>query len=214
MARFPRCAAQLRDGTPCGRTVAAGSEFCVHHVTLVEQHGEEALRRGHYPRRRRASVDVAPLEVEVETPVMNDNGSVAPARVRPALAEAAAASLDELQHALLDAALGATREYWVTHACTDCGKKERIPVNVPDVRSRVGAIELLLREGLGRPPQAEETPAPRLPATVAEVEALSWDELQALAAIHEPDLIRLEIASLSEKQKSALREALAESSAA
>jgi hypothetical protein len=30
-------------------------------------------------------------------------------------------------------------------------------------------------------------------------------------AIHEPDLIRLEIASLSEEQKSVLREALAES---
>jgi hypothetical protein len=194
MASFPRCAALLRDGTPCVRTVAAGSEFCVHHVTLVDQHGEEALRRGDYPRRRRANVNVAPLEVEAETPVVNDNGSVSPARVRPALA-AAAASLNEIQHALLDAALGATREYRVTRACSDCGKKERIPVNVPDVRSRVAAIELLLREGLGRPPQAEETLVPRLPATVAEVEALGWDELRALAAIHEPDLIRIEIAS-------------------
>jgi hypothetical protein len=166
MASFPRCAAQLRDGTPCGRTVAAGSDFCVHHVTLVEQHGEKALRGGDYQRRRRANINVAPLEVEVEPPVVNDNGSVSPARVRPALAEAAAASLNEIQHALLDAALGATREYWVTHACSDCGKKERIPVNVPDVRSRVAAIELLLREGLGRPPQAEEAPVPRLPATV------------------------------------------------
>jgi hypothetical protein len=214
MASSPRCAAQLRDGTPCGRTVAAGSEFCVHHVKLVGQHGEEALRRGDYPRRRRAIVNVAPLEVEAETTVINDNGSVNPARVRPALAEAAAASLNEIQHALLDAALGATREYWVTHACRDCGKKERIPVSVPDVRSRVAAIELLLREGLGRPPQAEETSVPRLPATVAELEALGWDELRALAVIHEPDLIRLEIASLTDEQKSVLREALAESAPA
>ena len=97
----------------------------------------------------------------------------------------------------------------MTHACSDCGKKQRIPVNVPDVRSRVTAIELLLREGLGRPPQAEETPVPRLPATVAEAKALSWEELRVLAAIHEPDLIRLEIASLTEEQKSVLREALA-----
>jgi hypothetical protein len=214
MASFPRCAAQLRDGTPCGRTVAAGSEFCVHHVKLVEQHGEEALRRGDYPRLRNANVNVAPLEVEVETPVVNENGSVSPARVRPALAEAAAASLNELQHALLDAAVGSTREHWVTHACSDCGKKERIPVNVPDVRSRVAAIELLLREGLGRSPQAEETSAPHLPATAAEVEALGWDELRALAAIHEPDLIRLEIASLTDEQKDVLREALAESAPA
>jgi hypothetical protein len=50
---------------------------------------------------------------------------------------------------LLDAALGATREYWMTHTCPDCGKKERIPASVPDVRSRVTAIKLL-REGLGR----------------------------------------------------------------
>jgi hypothetical protein len=214
MASFPRCAAQLRDGTPCGRTVAAGSDFCVHHLTLIEEHGEQALQRGEYPRRRRANVNVAPLEVETERPMVNENGSVSPARVRPALAEAAAASLNELQNALLDAALGAAREYWVTHACGDCGKKERIPVNVPDVRSRVAAIELLLREGLGRPPQAEETPLPRLPATVTELEALSWDELRALAAIHEPELIRLEIASLTEKQKNVLREALAESAPA
>jgi hypothetical protein len=53
-----------------------------------------------------------------------------------------------------------------------------------------------------------------LPATVAKVEALSWDDLRALAAIHEPDLIRLEIASLSEEQKRVLREALADSAAA
>jgi hypothetical protein len=70
---------------------------------------------------------------------------------------------------------------------------------------------LLLREGLGLPPQAEETPVPRLPATVAELEALGWDELRALAAIYEPELIGLEIASLSENQKSVLRDALAES---
>jgi hypothetical protein len=180
-------------------------------MKLVDKHGEEALLRGDYPRRRKANVSVVPLALEVERPMAIDDGSISPARVRPALAEAAAASLAEIQDSLLEAALGATREYWVTHACSDCGKKERIPVNVPDVRSRVAAIELLLREGLGRPPQAEDTPVPRLPATVAEVEALGWDELRALAAIHEPDLIRLEIASLTEEQKRVLREALAES---
>jgi len=75
---------------------------------------------------------------------------------RRPLAEAAAASLDDISSALLDAALGATREMWVTAACSDCGKKQRVEVKIPDVRSRVAAIELLLREGLGRPPQAEE----------------------------------------------------------
>ena len=75
---------------------------------------------------------------------------------RRPLAEAAAASLDDISSALLDAALGATREMWVTAARSDCGKKQRVEVKIPDVRSRIAAIELLLREGLGRPPQAEE----------------------------------------------------------
>jgi hypothetical protein len=52
----------------------------------------------------------------------------------------------------------------------------------PDVRARVAAIELLLREGLGRPAQAEEPPTlPRIPETKAEIEALGWEELKALA---------------------------------
>jgi len=55
-------------------------------------------------------------------------------------------------------------------------------VNVPDVRSRVAAIELLLREGLGRPPQAEEPAAPRLPENVDTVRNMNWDELQVLFA--------------------------------
>jgi hypothetical protein len=41
---------------------------------------------------------------------------------------------------------------------------------------------LLLREGLGRPAQAEEPPTlPRIPETKAEIEALGWEELKALA---------------------------------
>ena len=91
------------------------------------------------------------------------------------------------------------------------GKRKRVEVPVPDVRARVAAIELLLREGLGRPAQAEEKPVPHLPATVAEAKALSWDDLRALPVIHEPDLIHLEIASLTKEQRSVLREALAES---
>jgi hypothetical protein len=38
------------------------------------------------------------------------NVRLSPSEVRPALAQAAAASLDEIQQALLDAALGAARE--------------------------------------------------------------------------------------------------------
>jgi hypothetical protein len=148
-------------------------------------------------------------------------GAVTPTEVRPQLAQATAASLDEVQAALLDAAVGATRENWTTFTCPDCGKKHRVQVQVPDVRARVGAIELLLREGLGRPPQAEETPAPRLPTTAAAVTAMSWDELQLLgatlfaeeiAAVAEGGdrLLRQRLASLGADERRVLREALAE----
>ena len=123
-----------------------------------------------------------PLVAEVETMLPSGDVPADPAQVRPRLAEAAAGALDDIQAALLDAALGATREMWVTTACGDCGKKQRVEVRVPDVRSRVAAIELLLREGLGRPPQAEETAGARLPRTAEAVEKLGWDDMQAIFA--------------------------------
>jgi len=85
----------------------------------------------------------------------------------------------------------------------------------------VAAIELLLREGLGRPPQAEEAPVPRMPATAAAVRAMSWDELQILGATLFADeiasvskdgdgLLRERLASLGPDERRVLREALAE----
>ena len=38
------------------------------------------------------------------------------------------------------------------------------------------------REGLGRPPQAEDAAAPRLPVSAAAVTRMNWEELQILAA--------------------------------
>jgi hypothetical protein len=67
--------------------------------------------------------------------------------------------------------------------CPDCGKKQRAKVNVPDVRSRVAAIELLLREGLGRRAQAEEPHQAALPATAAAVQQMSWSGLQTVFAL-------------------------------
>jgi hypothetical protein len=46
----------------------------------------------------------------------------------------------------------------------------------------VAAIELLLREGLGRPPQAEEAATPRLPRTAVAVENLGWADMQLIFA--------------------------------
>jgi hypothetical protein len=53
---------------------------------------------------------------------------------------------------------------------------------VPDHGARIKAVETLLREGLGRVGEAE-IPEPRMPASVAEVEALSWREMKFIFAI-------------------------------
>src|SRR5262245_3394606 len=79
---------------------------------------------------------------------MANGPAISPAEFRPRLAQVTAESVVEIQAALLDAALGPTREHWATFACPDCGKKHRGQVAVPDVRARVAAIELLLREAL------------------------------------------------------------------
>ncbi len=143
-----------------------------------------------------------------------------PAAVRPALAQAAASSLDEIQAALLDAALGASREHWATFTCPDCGRKQRTQVSVPDVRSRVAAIELLLREGLGRVPQAEEAPVPRLPQSAEAVKNMSWEDMQLVfATLYAEEittvangqgdaLLRRRLAVLTDDARNALREAL------
>jgi hypothetical protein len=145
-----------------------------------------------------------------------------PATVRPRLAVAAAENLEQLQASLLEAAGSAVKPVWLTVECSGCGERSRIEAPVPDVRARVAAIELLLREGLGRAPQAEETTTPRMPANVAAVKAMGWDEMQALfaatyvneiAAVQRDGgeaLVREKLATLSEGERRVLREALAE----
>ena len=198
----------MRDGQPCGRTVSDGSEFCVHHGQLAEEHGEDVVKHG-LPRRRSARTASDPVIVAAEytsNETVVANGDVDPASVRPRLAEAAAEGLDGIRKTLLDAATGAVRDHWITFECSDCGKRKRVEVPVPDVRARVAAIELLLREGLGRPPQAEEVAAPRMPSSAAAVARMGWKDLQTLGAT----LFADEIASISSGGGEALlRERLA-----
>jgi hypothetical protein len=192
MDAFPRCAALLRDGRACERTVVEGSEFCVHHDRLLAEHGADALKQG-LPRRKQARSSWQPTIVttssdEPETnsdPAGTERRSVDPATVRPRLAAAAAESVEDIQRTLLDAATSASKPAWVEFECTDCGKRKRVEVPVPDVRARVAAIELLLREGLGRPAQAEE-PAfpPQLSRTEAEARAFDRDQLKTLVVAY------------------------------
>jgi hypothetical protein len=145
-----------------------------------------------------------------------------PATVRPRLAEAAAEGLEGIRKTLLDAATGAVRDHWITFECGECGARKRVEVPVPDVRARVAAIELLLREGLGRPPQAEEVPVAQFPTNVGAVTKMSWDELQILGATlfaseitavmngTSDGLLRDRLAVLSSDERRVLREALGE----
>jgi hypothetical protein len=195
---------------------------------LAEQWGEEVVLSGDYPgnaRRRTAGLTVEPLEPETPSTTGGKDGSgkaADPAAIRPALAQLAAANLDGLQRALLDAALSATTTRWATVSCSDCGARSRVELPVPDVRSRLQAIETLLAQGLGRPGQADEQPAPRMPATVEAVKAMGWDDMQALfASIYVDEiaalqrdsgaaLVREKLAALSEAERCVLREGLAE----
>jgi hypothetical protein len=157
-----------------------------------------------------------------EAEVVNPNGSSDPATIRPHLAEAAAEGLEGIRKTLLDAATGAVRDHWITFECGECGSRKRIEVPVPDVGARVAAIELLLREGLGRPAVAEEPPVLRVPKTVEAVEAMSWSDMKALFASLLVDEIasvqrdggeaylRGRVLALSPGERNALRSALAD----
>ena len=123
---------------------------------------------------------------------------------------------------MLDAATGAVRDHWVTFECGECGSRKRIEVPVPDVRARVAAIELLLREGLGRPAVAEEPPVLRVPDTTEALEAMPWSDMKALFAslfVEEIAAVRLEggddhlrrrVLDLTSEDRKSLRAALAD----
>jgi hypothetical protein len=149
------------------------------------------------------------IPVVAETEPLTSQTSALPSAVRPALALAAAEEVETIRRVLLEAATNTTRESWATCTCPECGKSFRQEISVPDHGARIKAVETLLREGLGRVGEAAATPALTLPRDQAEAEKLTWSQMQALAEIHEPELIRLEVASLNAAQRGALRDALA-----
>jgi hypothetical protein len=187
----------------------------------------ETMRQGRTPKKRSRGRQVLHLvseeSLEDEETADSTTPVADPASIRPSLAVAAAENVEQLKTSLLEAAGSAVKTVWLTVECTACGEGSRVEAPMPDVRARVAAIELLLREGLGRAPQAEETPAPRVPASVEAVKAMSWEEMQHLfAAIHADELAELQragggdrllrerVAALSAGERRALREALAE----
>ena len=145
-----------------------------------------------------------------------------PATVRPSLALAAAENVEQLTASLLEAAGSAVKPVWVTVECSGCGERSRVEAPVPDVRARVAAIELLLREGLGRPATADEVHSPRMPSNAGAVREMSWEAMQALfAAIYVDEIaavqrdggetvVREKLAALSEVQRRVLRAVLLE----
>jgi hypothetical protein len=218
----------LRNGQPCARTVAPGSEFCVHHAKLLETVDAETMRRGRTPKKRapketvlhvipESTLETGTAAAETATVTTAD-----PATVRPLLAAAAAENVEQLKASLLEAAGSAVKPVWLTVECSACGERSRVEAPVPDVRARVAAIELLLREGLGRPAVAEDSSSARIPSTVDAINALPWEEMQALFAATYVDelavavraggdaLLRTKLAGLSDAERSVLRIALAE----
>jgi hypothetical protein len=213
----------------CGTLAATPeSSFCRRHESLAEKWGEERVMSGDYPgdAPRKLSAMVVESEPTAELVLVNadgDGGAGVPAAIRPALARLAADNLSELQRTLLEAALSATTTRWGTVRCEGCGVKSRVELPAPDVRSRLQAIQLLLSESLGRAPSAPEVTTPTMPRTAAEVQRMSWSELQYVFALTYADelaeatrlggreALRAKLASLSEGERSVLREALAQS---
>jgi hypothetical protein len=198
----------------------------VHHTRLLATVDAELLRQGRTPKKRAAAAPVLRIvsgsTADVETTDSTTPTNADPATVRPSLAAAAAENVEQLTASLLEAAGSAAKPVWLTVECAGCGERSRIEAPVPDVRARVAAIEVLLREGLGRPATAEEVPSPRMPTNAAAVKDMDWSDMEALFAATYVDEIaavqrkggkgalRGKLMSLSGSERQALREALAE----
>ena len=128
--------------------------------------------------KRRSARQRTPVDAESEPLELRSHASDRPSAVRPALALTAAEEVETIRRVLLEAATNTTRESWATCSCPECGKSFRQEISVPDHGARIKAVETLLREGLGRVGEAE-VPEPRMPSTLAELEALSWSEMNS-----------------------------------
>lgn len=161
--------------------MSTAGDLCEHHARLAAELGRDTVVNGDHTKKRSARQRV-PVIAEAEPLEPTTHISARPSAVRPALALTAAEEVETIRRVLLEAATNTTRESWATCSGPECGKSFRQEIFVPDHGARIKAVETLLREGLGRVGEAE-VPEPRMPATAAEVEALSWREMKFIFAI-------------------------------
>ena len=100
---YPRCAASLRDGTACRRTVVKAEQFCSSHLALVQEYGEERVRAGNVPRRKRASVALVPVDGAPQASLVNGDRPEDSRDIRARLADAATRGAPEIERVLLEA---------------------------------------------------------------------------------------------------------------
>ncbi len=186
---------------------------------MAKELGRETVVDGRHAKRRNAR-DRVPIPAESEPLESASSQPASPSAVRPALALMAAEEVETIRRVLLEAATNTSRESWATCTCPDCGKSFRQEISVPDHGARIKAIETLLREGLGRVGEAD-VPTPRMPTTVAEVEAMSWEEMKLVFAISHAqairafvengdDAVRAEVEKWEPKARASIAHALAE----
>ena len=211
------CGAKRRDGSPC-RSVATDADLCAYHAQLARDVGRDRALDGAHSKRRDARQRL-PVIMESEPLELNTSSPSSPSAVRPALALTAAEEVETIRRVLLEAATSTTRETWATCTCPECGKGFRQEISVPDHGARIKAVETLLREGLGRVGEAE-TVEPKMPKTIAEVQALGWNDLCLIFATTYAPAIRevvdrgdealcSELASWEPTSRTALSRALA-----
>ncbi len=210
------CSAKLRDGSLC-RSVATIDDLCAHHSQLAEELGRETIVDGGHAKRRNARARL-PVIAESEQLELTARSPSTPAAVRPALALTAAEEVETIRRVLLEAATSTSRETWATCTCPECGKGFRQEISVPDHGARIKAVETLLREGLGRVGEPEVV-EPKIPKSIAEVQALSWNELSLIFATtyapairavvdHGDESLRTELQSWEPESRAALSRAL------
>ena len=154
--------------------------------------------------KRRNARERLPVIAESEPLELTARSPSAPAAVRPALALTAAEEVETIRRVLLEAATSTSRETWATCTCPECGKGFRQEISVPDHGARIKAVETLLREGLGRVGEAEVI-EPKIPKSIAEVQALSWNELSLIFATTYAPAIRAVVDHGDEALRTALQ---------